>query len=426
MTKIRARPGVLPWLICCLGAVYFGYGYFLRVAPSVMIDQLMRDFAVNAAMLGNLAAAYYYIYAAMQIPFGIAVDNIGPRRVLIGAALVCATGATMFAAADTLALAFAGRLLIGAGAAAAWVGTMRLTTIWLPPDRFAFMVGLTNLIAMHGGTAGQGPLALVIDAVGWRAASYAAAAAGFAIALAFWATRRLSPTPAAGAAAATTGGRARVGVLPVLKLALGRRAAWAMGAYGATAAGPTLAIAVLWGVPFVMQAYGLGRPAAGAFASTILIGWGVVGPAAGWLSDRLGRRKPLLYAGPLLGLVAWPVLIYVPGLPVPLLYLLAFAAGGSLSGFLVGFAVAKEFTPSAATGTITSLLNASVMLSIAVLQVVIGYILDLNWTGAIENGVRIYDAETYRLGFTAIPVLLLAGLVAVRFIPETHCRQIAD
>ena len=424
MTETRAKLGVLPWLICCLGAFYFGYVYFLRVAPSVMIDQLMRDFAVNAAMLGNLAAAYYYIYAAMQIPFGIAVDNVGPRRVLIGAVLVCATGATLFAAADTLALAFVSRLLIGAGAAAAWVGTMRLTTIWLPPERYAFMVGLTNLIAMLGGAAGQGPLALVIDAVGWRAASYAAAAVGFGIALAFWATRWLSPTPAA--AAAATGGRPRVGVLPVLKLALGRRAAWAMGAYGALAAGPTLAIAVLWGVPFVMQAYGLGRPAAGAFASTILIGWGVVGPAAGWLSDRLGRRKPLLYAGPLTGLVVWPVLIYVPDLPVPLLYLLAFAAGGSLSGFLVGFAVAKEFTPTAATGTITSLLNASVMISIAVLQVAIGHILDLNWTGEMANGVRLYDAETYRLGFTAIPVLLLVGLAAVRFIPETHCRQIAD
>lgn len=423
MADARAKLGVLPWLICCLGAFYFGYVYFLRVAPSVMIDQLMRDFAVNAAMLGNLAAAYYYIYAAMQIPFGIAVDNVGPRRVLIGAVLVCATGATLFAAADTLTLAFVSRLLIGAGAAAAWVGTMRLTTIWLPPERYAFMVGLTNLIAMLGGAAGQGPLALVIDSVGWRAASYAAAAVGFAIAFAFWATRWLSPTPAA---AAATAGRPRIGVLPVLRLALGHRAAWAMGAYGATAAGPTLAIAVLWGVPFVMQAYGLGRPAAGAFASTILIGWGVVGPAAGWLSDRLGRRKPLLYAGPLIGLAAWPVLIYVPDLPVALLYLLAFIAGGSLSGFLVGFAVAKEFTPTAATGTITSLLNASVMISIAVLQVVIGYILDLNWTGEIENGVRLYDAETYRLGFTAIPVLLLAGLIAVRFIPETHCRQIVD
>ena len=104
-------------MICCLGAVFFGYGYCLRVAPSAMIDELMRDFAVTAAAIGNLAAVYFYVYAGLQLPIGGAADNIGPRRILVAAVLVVAVGAVLFANADSLALAYLGRILIGAGSA---------------------------------------------------------------------------------------------------------------------------------------------------------------------------------------------------------------------------------------------------------------------------------------------------------------------
>ena len=65
-----AAVGLLPWFMWCLGALFFGYGFFQRVAPSIMVGDLMRDFAVGAAILGNLSACYYYAYAGMQRPVG--------------------------------------------------------------------------------------------------------------------------------------------------------------------------------------------------------------------------------------------------------------------------------------------------------------------------------------------------------------------
>src|SRR3546814_1805478 len=95
----------------------FGYGYAVRVSPSAMIDPLMRDLSATAAVLGTLAGIYFYVYAAMQLPLGLAIDRIGPRRILTIAALVCGAGVALFAAADGLFTAYLGRALIGAGAA---------------------------------------------------------------------------------------------------------------------------------------------------------------------------------------------------------------------------------------------------------------------------------------------------------------------
>ena len=126
----RAAVGPLPWFMWSLGALFFCYGFFQRVAPSVLVSDLMRDFGVGAAVLGNLSAFYFYAYAGMQLPLGVLVDNWGPRRILTGGALVCGLGTLMFATADTLGPAYLGRFLIGAGAGFAFVATLKLAATW--------------------------------------------------------------------------------------------------------------------------------------------------------------------------------------------------------------------------------------------------------------------------------------------------------
>src|SRR5215510_7446076 len=101
-TSPASRSGMLPVLGWLTAALFFFYAWVLRVAPSVMVEELMRDFAVGAAVLGNLSAAYFYGYAGMQIPVGLLLDRFGPRRLMTGAALICAFGCVLFAASHTL------------------------------------------------------------------------------------------------------------------------------------------------------------------------------------------------------------------------------------------------------------------------------------------------------------------------------------
>src|SRR3954470_19954672 len=85
-TPLR-KTALYAWLVCGLGALFYCYEYFLRISPSVMTQDLMRVYHLDAAMLGNLAAFYYYAYTPMQLPVGVLMDRFGPRRLLVFACL---------------------------------------------------------------------------------------------------------------------------------------------------------------------------------------------------------------------------------------------------------------------------------------------------------------------------------------------------
>src|SRR5262245_60037887 len=177
------RPRLLPLLGWFTAAACFFYAWVLRVAPSVMVEELMRDFAVGAAVLGHLSAAYFYGYAGMQIPVGLLLDRFGPRRLMTGAALICAGGCVLFATGSTVTAVTARRFLIGASAAFSLVGAMAVACQWFPPQRFAIFSGLAMAAGMIGGVFGQAPLRLVVEASDWRMTTLMLAAGGLAIAL---------------------------------------------------------------------------------------------------------------------------------------------------------------------------------------------------------------------------------------------------
>ena len=122
----------------------------------------MRDVGVGAAVLGNLSAFYFYAYASLQIPVGMAVDRWGPRRVLTAAAAFCALGSLCFALSDTLGFLYLGRLMIGVGAAFGFVGALTLAGRWFAPQLFALVSGLTMMFGMSGGILGQAPLPVAL------------------------------------------------------------------------------------------------------------------------------------------------------------------------------------------------------------------------------------------------------------------------
>jgi len=107
----------MPYAMWSIAVLFYGYENLLQVSPSVMVPELMHSFNVNAAALGNLSAVYFYAYASMQIPLGVLLDRLGPRRLLSVAALLCAIGSFLFGAAHHLVYAVLGRIFIGLGSA---------------------------------------------------------------------------------------------------------------------------------------------------------------------------------------------------------------------------------------------------------------------------------------------------------------------
>lgn len=414
-----ARGGARAWLIWALGSLCFAYAFFQRVAPSVMVDELMRDFAVGAAVLGNLSAIYFYAYAGLQIPVGMALDRWGPRRMLTGAISLAALGSAVFATADSLALAYLGRLMIGTGSAVGFVGTLMLVSRWFPVKRFAFLSGMTMLVAMAGGVLGQAPLAPVVEAVGWRPTLAGAGAFAVVLAATIWLLVRDRP-PGQAVESGRTGGTA--GLLADLRVVLSSPQNWVVGLYGAAMSGPMLSYAALWGVPHMMHIHGLGRAAAAGSASLVLVGWAVGAPAAGWLSDRIGRRKLPLIVGAAVTLMLWIVVLYVPGLPLPAVWSLLFLIGMISAAMILCFAIAREQAPPRMSGAVVGFINSFTVGAGALMQPLVGLFLDMGWDGRLEAGARIYSHAAYDMAFLTMPGATALAVVLSFFVRETWCK----
>ena len=112
---VLARIQRLRWTAYVLGATAFVLAFFHRLAPAAISGELQQAFETSGATLGALAAAYFYVYFAMQVPSGVLADTWGPRRLFTAGALVAGIGSIVFGAAGSLGVAFAGRLMVGLG-----------------------------------------------------------------------------------------------------------------------------------------------------------------------------------------------------------------------------------------------------------------------------------------------------------------------
>lgn len=406
---------LLGWAIWGLGAAFYMFAYFQRVSLSVMTDALMREFGVTAASLGNLSAFYFYPYALLQIPLGLLLDRVGPAKLMIGAAIVSAIGAAVFATTPSLEIAALGRFLVGVGSSASWIGALTLALLWLPPQRFAMVSGLTLLAGLSGAALGQAPLGAAIELVGWREAVLWSA--GFIALVALAMVLLLRRAPAAAPQTAP-----RVGILQAWRLVRRVRNLWMVSLYTACMVTPFAAFAGLWGVPYVMEAYGLSRAAAGATMSLMLIGWGLGGPVAGWISDSLKRRKAVMLSGPILLAGFWILVLGVPDLSLTSLRILLFL-GGLFSGVsIINFAVIRESVEPAVSGFAMGILNMAGMGTSALALPFIGFLLDLGWDGALRDGVRVYALETYRGAFLTFGIGMGVAILAALSFRETYAR----
>ena len=415
---MNPSPSWRGWFIWGVGAAFFLYGFFQRVAPSAMIADLMRDFGAGAAILGNLSAFYFYSYAAVQVPVGVLLDRFGARRMLAAAALLCAAGSLLYAMAGSLPIAYAGRLLIGFGAGVSYIGALFLAARWMPASRFALVTGLTLGAGTIGAVLGQAPLAAAVEAFGWRPPMLWAVIGALALAALFWFATGDgdAPTSAAGE---------RPKLLDGLKLVLTNPQAWLVGPVGFAVAGPVLAFGGLWGVAYVMQVYGVGRPTAATVTSLMLIGFGVGGPVQGWLSDRLRRRKPPIVGALVLNGLIWVLILTLPRLPLPLLAAMLFAAGFCSGAMALVFATARELMPPQAVGAVSGVTNMVLMTSGALLQPWIGLVLDWQWDGAIAAGTRVYAPAMYETAFLTFPALFVLSFLLALGLRETHARPFA-
>ena len=341
-----ARAAGIAWLIT---AVYYFYQYTLRSAPAVMIPQLSEAFGLTAMGVASMVGLFYYGYSPFSLVAGVALDRLGPRRVVpLGAAAV-GVGAILFGLGDS-ATASLGRLLQGAGGVFALVGAVYIATTSFPASRAATLIGATQMFGMAGGSAGQfvvGPM--VAAGMPWNQFWIFMGVAGLVIAVILFALLPREEKPDAGSDWLGSAARA-------MGLVLRNPQSILCGMIAGLLFIPTTIFDMVWGVRYLQEAHGFDYTSAVIRSATVPLGWIVGCPLLGFVSDRLGRRKPVIAAGALVLLACLGWILYGP---VDLLppYLLGLVTGVASGAAMLPYTVIKEANPPAVSGTATGVVN---------------------------------------------------------------------
>lgn len=417
------------WRWLSFGLVVTGYAlaFFHRIAPATLAADLQQAFATSGAGLGMLAAVYFYVYGALQLPVGVLTDTVGPRLIASSGALAAGLGALLFGLAESLPVAMVGRFLIGFGFAAMYLCTIKLLNAWFDERQFATVTGLTVLIGNMGGVLAGTPLAELLRVVSWRQVMFAAAALTMLLGVAIYVLVRNRPQDAGFPSLRALAGQAEhplhqghwwQGLQHVAR----NRHTWPGFWINFGIVGSMFTFVGLWCFPYMRDVYGYDRANTGYLVTSAFMGYAICSLFSGLLSDKLGKRKPVIIAGTLIYALCWLPFAVDWRLPGWALFIVFAGFGAGAAGVLTTFASVKENNNPALSGMASGLINTGLFLGAALLQPLVGWVLDLGWQGQSSNGVRLYDAAAYQAAFVAIGVVVLGAALASLWVRETHCR----
>ncbi|HWM35444.1 MAG TPA: MFS transporter [Pseudolysinimonas sp.] len=400
------------WVV--FGGAVFAYiiGVTQRTSFGVAGVEATHRFDVTAATISTVAVVQIIVYAALQVPVGVLVDRIGPRRLIVVGALLMGAGQVLLAFAPVFVVAFSARILLAIGDALTFVSVIRLLPNWFGGRILPQLAQWVGMLGQLGQIIATFPFALLLHTTGWQPALLIASSASVLAAVVALALIRRGEPPA------LTSPVPAGGVLSQLASTV-RRPGTQLGFWVHFVAGtaPTV-MALMWGYPFLTAGMGLELGAAAGIFSLLVLGQLVAGPVIGYLVARFPlRRSNIVLTVVILIVVLWMLVLAWPERPpVALVAALYFVIGVGGPGSLVGFDVARSFNPSHALGSASGIVNTGGFVGGFVAVFGIGVVIDIVRDAAGGTG-PLYTLDAFRLAFL-VPVVVIgvgvAGLLVAR------------
>ncbi len=423
---IEHKTGFLPAVIWTSAALFYLYEYIVRVAPNVMFSELEAAFQVNSATLSTSIASYHYIYAPMQLIVGILFDRFGGKRLLVPATLIVAIGCIIpTLSTNTLWTLTIGRLFMGFGSAFGFVGVLYVATVWYPPQRIAFLSGLTTALGMLGAMMGTTMLSRLVDNVGWKHSWEIAGVTGLFVAAILliaipkppaWEQRRREMYKKE-----EKKNNFLIGLFIVLK----NPQTWIIGLIGGALFLPLSLFADLWGIQYIMNVSNVSKIEAANAIAMLYLGWLIGSPIAGWFSDFCGRRKAPLFWSALASGTLFSIMLFFPSIPFFYLCALLFISGILCSSEVVTFVAGFEANQKYLKGTAMAVVNMIITIVGGLCQPVVGYILVfLGKNRLIEKSTSLLAVSNdYRAALIILPAILFLGAIICLFMKETFVKN---
>jgi sugar phosphate permease len=385
----------------------FVLSFFHRTAPAAIAGELTRAFAINSAVLGTIAATYFYVYTLLQIPVGVLADTLGPRRIMALGSLVAGVGSLVFALAPTWEIAAAGRTLVGIGVSVAFIAILKINAVWFPAERFATLNGVTMFAGNLGAVVAGAPLAWIVTWASWRTVFVGLAALSLALSALSWLLVRDRPEDLGFAPvhAARHGAGSRIHWTRALSEVLRNPATWPCFFLNLGAGGSFLAWVGLWSVPYLQDVHGMSRVVAAQHASLFLLGVAVGALVIGVVSDRLRNRRGVMIGYTFLYALSWLPWVFDARFSLWASHAWFLLMGLTAPGFVLGWTVAKEVNRPEHSGIATSVVNVGIFLGTGILQPLVGWLLD---RGRAAGSL----AEAWHTATTLLAVVAASSFVA--------------
>lgn len=421
---LRSETTLMPWLIWLLAVLFYAYEFTQRVSLSIFWPYLSKDLLANTAAIGLMNSCFYWAYAIMQIPAGMLIDKLGAKKLATAGILIVSFGSLYFATITSIGDAAIARIIIGIGASVAFICAMKLIIIWFPPTRFALVAGLTNLAGYIGASIGQVPLNIVVNHYSWRTAAWALTVIGFILTIAIAIYVRDKPYTHKKPHKPTH--IKLPSIFTGLRNILSKPMNWTNGLYTMLMMGPTSAFGALWGKSFLMQSDHLSSDLAAGAVTAIFIGVAVGSPIFGWLTERMGRRQPLLIVAACGAVITTCLLIFFNQMTDYFIFILCFLFGFFQSAHVLNFAIAKSINAKKNSGAAMGFTNMVAVLGGAWLQPLIGILL-VRQTSSMVGGAEVFTATGYHISLICIPICqFVALLVAVFFLSDRRQDELSN
>ncbi len=385
-----------------LGALYI-VSQFLRNSVGVIAPNLVAEIALTPMELGVVSSIYFFVFAATQLPLGVALDRFGPKFCMMVSGGFTVAGCVLFAVAHSAGALIAARALLGFGTASFLMAPAALYARWFGPRRFSTVTGIHLGVGSLGAIFATAPLAFATSAFGWRETFLGVAAVTAGIGLLMWLIVSDDPPGHKTEPRHETMGQSIAGIWDVIRTpSIGRIFLVQMTSY------PSFLLVVgLWGGPYLTHIYGYDLKGRGEilFLAALMQ---VLGAFFWGPSDRFfGRYKLPILIGTATSFISLVLLATLGRLPTGLL-LFVFALIGFSTGMTsVVMAHGRSLVPSHLLGRTITLLNIGTMGGGFLVQFVSGAVIDL-----FPSDAGAYPLEAYRLVFGLQAGLVLVGGIA--------------
>lgn len=410
---MNTRPSRAAYLVWAVGLVSYIVAVLHRTSLGVTGLEAIERFSASATALSMFVVVQLVVYAALQIPVGLALDRFGSRRLLVAGAILMAAGQLVLALAQSVPLALVGRVLVGAGDATTFACVLRLVVWWFPPQRVPLMTQLTGTLGQFGQLLSAFPLVLLLQLTGWVTTFVSLSAMSVVVGLLVGVLVQDRPGGDQHDDQPDSDALRREPTMREVWRQLvhtWRQPGTRLGLWThfVTQFPPTI-FALMWGYPFLVAGQGLAPGTASAVLMVLPLAGLVMAPVVGDAT----RRHPLRRSWLVLTVVAgaatsWGVVLVWPGsAPVALLVVLVvvIAAGGP--GSMIGFDYARTFNPASNLGTANGIVNIGGFTASLLVIAAIGGTLDL-----VSGGGEL-AIDDFRIAMSSQFIVMALGVVGV-------------